>query len=60
MYVYTNADDERLHLIESYNYLVLKNDNISFESAEKGLFSYPFCDKSRQSRDSGLIIMEMR
>ena len=24
MYVYTNADDERLHLIESYN-LVLEN-----------------------------------
>ena len=25
MYVYTNADDERLHLIESYSNLVLEN-----------------------------------
>ena len=28
MYVYTNADYEGLHLIESYSYLVLENDTI--------------------------------
>ena len=26
MYVYTDAEDERLHLIESYSYLVVEND----------------------------------